>query len=74
MKFDQYVDLRDGPSALQKRGETSFDRDPRSLKYESERLKHVQSSPTNISMLHEARSQLYPCADESLKSPTESRA
>ena len=43
MKFDAYVDLKDGPSTLQKRPHipTDFEKNPSSFLFELERNDHL---------------------------------
>ena len=61
MVFNQYVDLQDGPSGIQKRPNipTSFERSNSNSIFESERVNHLQSSPDKIGLLNSARSKLY---------------
>lgn len=72
--FNQYVDLYDGPSGIQKRLDIPTLQERNShLVFETERKSHIAASTQNIDQLNSARSKLYNDASPKLRYPSQAR-
>jgi hypothetical protein len=72
MKFNSYVDMKNGPSTLQKRADQPTLCERNLFSFEHERLQHAKSQPANLTCLEQAKSKLQN-PDTSLRQPKDVR-